>query len=558
MDAISLTQHSFALKAKHNPEHRFGDLYHLICRQDWIEHASSAVLANEGARTAGMDGVTREHFKDPSFRADFVEGLRAELKSRAYQPTPARRQWIPKSKGGQRPLGICIIRDRVVQMLLKMLVEPIAESDFLECSYGFRPGRRTMDCVGICRRYIQRATKFFWVVEGDIRGCFNHIRQDHLMTIIQQRIADRQVLILTERLLKAGILEGDGYQPTREGVPQGSVVSPLLANLYLHQFDLWWWEKYGALTTREKTKRRQGGLVNSRLVRFADDWLLLTNGLWAQAEELREEARQFLWENLGLELSLEKTHVTHAMDGFEFVGFHLQWRTPSNRKPWLRVVPTPDNINRLKDKIRQMTNGRQISDPYLKLLALNRVLRGWILYYRHANVKEIAHKLDWWVYPRFTHWLQNHHGWGVRRVLAEYEYQQYGRRKNLAVPNGQGRLVFLYRMCDLPLTRYWTRNYPNPYINAERIVTQIEDETATPLKTTAWQGGSRHAEWQELRRQTLQRDGYTCQHCNSTSGLEVHHLKARHQGGTDSPENLTTWCEVCHVQFDAYRAQFAR
>lgn len=558
MDAISLTQHSFALKAKYNPEHRFGDLYHLICRQDWIEHALGAVLANEGARTAGIDGITREHFRDPTYRADFVEDLRAELKSRAYQPTPARRQWIPKRKVGQRPLGICIIRDRVVQMLLKMLIEPIAESDFLECSYGFRPGRRTMDCIGICRRYIQRATKYFWVVEGDIRGCFNEIRHDHLMTLIEQRIADRQILILIERFLKAGVLDGEWYEPTREGVPQGSVVSPLLANLYLHWFDLWWWEKYGSLTTREKTKRRRGGLANSRLVRFADDWLLLTNGIRAQAEELREEARRFLWENLGLELNMGKTHVTHAEDGFEFVGFHLQWLRPSNRKPWLRVVPTPDNITRLKGKIRQMTNGRQISDPYLKVLALNRVLRGWILYYRYANVKDIAHKLDWWIYRRFTHWLQRHHGWGVRRVLAEYEHQQYGRRKNLAVHNGHGSLVFLYRMSDLPLTHYYTRNYPNPYISAERIVTQIGREALSPVKATAWQGGSRNAEWQELRRQILQRDGYACQRCGSTSQLEIHHLKARHAGGTDSPENLITLCEACHAQFDAYRAQFAQ
>jgi RNA-directed DNA polymerase len=558
MDAISLTQHSFALKASYNPEHRFRNLYHLICRQDWIEHALSKVLANEGARTAGVDGITRKDFKDPTYRADFVNELQAELRSRAYQPTPARRRWIHKPKGGQRPLGICIIRDRAVQMLLKMLIEPIAESDFLECSYGFRPGRRTMDCIGICRRYIQRATKYYWVVEGDIRGCFNHIRHNRLMTIIQQRIADRQILILIERFLKAGVLDGQWYQPTGEGVPQGSVVSPLLANLYLHQFDLWWWQKYGSLTIREKTKRRQSGLANIRLVRFADDWLALTNGTQAQAEEYREEARQFLWDELGLELNVEKTRITHAKDGFEFVGFHLQWLTPSNRKPWLRAIPTPDNIKRLKTKIRQMTNGQQISDPYLKVLALNRVLRGWILYYRHANVKDIAHTLDWWMYCRLIRWLGHHHSWGARRVLANYEYQQHGRRKNLAVRNGQGKLVYLYRMSDLPITQYRTRNYPNPYIDTEYTITRIEEEAHSPLRETAWQGGSRHAEWDELRRQILQRDGYTCQRCNSTSKLEAHHVKPRHKGGTDSLENLITLCEDCHIQFDDYRAQFAQ
>jgi hypothetical protein len=299
-------------------------------------------------------------------------------------------------------------------------------------------------------------------------------------------------------------------------------------------------------------------LANSRLVRFADDWLLLTNGSRSQAEELREEARQFLWDQLGLELNLEKTRVTHAKDGFEFVGFHLQWLTPSNRKSWLRAVPTSDNINRFKAKIRQMTHGQQIADPYSKIIALNRVLQGWMQYYRHANAKDIAHKLDWWVYRRVTHWLKRHHKWGVRRVLAEYEHQQYGRRKNLAVCNEHGRLVFLYRMSDLPITQYRTRNYPNPYIQTDSTVTQLRDEPINTLVTDAWQGSSRHAEWQQLRRQIIQRDGYACQQCGSTNQLEAHHILARHRGGTDDPANLITLCDNCHIKSDSYRGMFSQ
>jgi 5-methylcytosine-specific restriction endonuclease McrA len=331
-----------------------------------------------------------------------------------------------------------------------------------------------------------------------------------------------------------------------------------MANWYLHQFDRWWWQTYGALSSRQKTKRRQSGLANSRLVRFADDWLLLTNGSRRQAEDLRDEAQQFLWDQLGLELNLDKTSITHAQDGFEFVGFHLQWLTPANRKPWLRAIPTSDNINRFKVKIRQMTHGQQIADPYSKIIALNRVLQGWMQYYRHANAKDIAHKLDWWVYRRVTQWLKRHHKWGVRRVLAQYEHQQDGRRKNLAVCNEHGRLVFLYRMSDLPITQYRTRNYPNPFIQRDPTVKQVRDEPNTPFSPEAWPGSSRHAEWHELRRQIIQRDGYACQQCGSTNQLEVHHTLAKHQGGTDDPRNLITLCENCHITSDRYRAMFSQ
>ena len=162
------------------------------------------------------------------------------------------------------------------------------------------------------------------------------------------------------------------------------------------------------------------------------------------------------------------------------------------------------------------------------------------------------------MYHRLIRWLGHHHSWGARRVLANYEHQQHGRRKNLAAHNGQGKLVYLYRMSDLPITRYHTRNYPNPYIDAEDMITRIEEEGVTPLSETDWQGGSHHAEWDELRRQILQRDGYTCQRCDNASRLEVHHIKPRHKSGTDSPENLITLCEDCHIQFDDYRAQFAQ
>ncbi|MCL5612166.1 MAG: group II intron reverse transcriptase/maturase, partial [Chloroflexi bacterium] len=325
MDDIRKTQESFARKAQTQPEHKFGDLYHLICREDWLSYALEKVLSNPGSRTAGIDKISRSDLREDEQKTAFIQMLQMQLKGGTYQPQPVKRRWIPKANGKQRPLGIPTLKDRVVQMALKMLLEPIWESDFLDCSNGFRPGRRTMDSIQVCRSRTTTQNKFLWIVEGDIEGCFDHVQHTILLKLVAKRIKDKHILTLIEAMLKAGLMEDGLFQHTEEGTPQGGILSPLLANIYLHQFDLWWWEKYGKLSPYEKAKRRKAGIGNCILTRYADDFILLCNGTKAEAEKIRAEARQVLWEKLQLKLSLEKTHITHATDGFDFLGYHLEW-----------------------------------------------------------------------------------------------------------------------------------------------------------------------------------------------------------------------------------------
>lgn len=549
MDDIQLTQHSFAVKAHHQPQHRFTDLYHLVYRQDWIEFALNTVLENEGSRTAGIDGITKKDFADAKFRVDFIEQLRNDLKAMTFHPYPAKRKWIPKSSGGQRGLGIPVIRDRVVQMLLKMLLEPIFESDFLDCSSGFRPGRRTMDCIATCYSLINSAHKYFWVVEGDIRKCFDRINHSILIELVERRIGDRRIIALIQRFLDAGIMEDGLVNSTPEGTPQGAVISPLLANIYLHEFDLWWWNKVGKLSNYEKSKRRRKREANFRLIRYADDFILLTNGTKEQALALREEVQQFFQERLHLELNLEKTHVTHVTEGFDFLGFHIQYLQPSDNKPWLRVVPSEENVTRLKMKIRAMTSRSQVWDsPLNKVMALNRVLRGWIMYYRHVSVKRIATKLDWWVGQRLVGWLEDKHKLGYRRIQAMYELEEKKCRKNYGVRNAQGKVTFRFLMADVHLTPYKASRRNNPYLNNEAYATQPTNDEAFPLLENAWTGYSDNAKWQEIRLQVLERDGYRCQQCKSLDDLDVHHIKARLDGGDDLLGNLVTLCRTCHIK----------
>ena len=544
-------QRCFARKALNEKEHRFDRLYPLICRREWIEFALDRVLSNTGSRTPGLDGISRKDLRDEAHRSRFIAELQAELQARTYRPQPVKRTYIPKANGKMRPLGIPTMKDRTVQMLLKMVLEPIYESDFLPVSNGFRPGRCTMDCIEPLRGWVNNRNGYFWVIEGDVKGCFDHIDHHVLMRLLRQRIVDRHVLGLIERFLAAGVMEEGRLLPTREGVPQGGICSPLLANIYLHELDLWWQESYN-FERHQRGKRRKRGLGNVCYLRYADDFILLCNGTEAQAAEVRDNLRDFLRDELHLELSMEKTAVTHVKEGFDFLGYHIRWRTPSNTKPWLRITPTEKNLEQLRDTIRDMTGHRYNRDLALyKFQAMNRLLRGWINYYRHVNTKVIAQKLDWWVNDRMVRWLVHKHRVGIRRVLGMYKVRQpskRGGRNNLAVKGTDGRLIYLYRMADVPITLYFPRKRSNPYLGEQS--TEVE-EPQTPWPEQAWKGY--HSEPnRELYHAVLARDGYRCCRCGSNEDLHVHHRTAQALGGEDNPDNLETLCAECHRQTDNY------
>lgn len=568
MDDITRAQQSLARKALAQPEHRFEDVYHLICRDAWVRFALSHVLSNTGSRTAGMDGTTRRKFQSDAYTGQFVDELIHDLKTGTYRPELVRRVYIRKPNGKQRPLGIPTIRDRVVQMLLKMLMEPIWESDFLDCSSGFRPRRRTMDCIVMVHRLANRHSKHYWAVEGDIKGCFDHIHHDILLELVGKRIQDRRVSKLIRMFLEAGIMEGDLFQKTAEGTPQGGIVSPLLVNIYLHELDRYWHGKYGTLTPRERIRRRDAGVGNNRLVRYADDFVILTNGPKAEAERLRDEFKQFLWETLRLELSEEKTLVTHIADGFDFLGFHIRhYEKPYGEKPVTLVKPSAKSIERLKAKIRHMTRNEARNDnPYLKFLALNQVMRGWMQYYRHVNASKIADSLQHWIYRRVLHWLADHHDCGPRQAMSMYQRQEGG-YKNLAVKTPKGDYLSLYRMDSVPITRYVDKKRGNPYL--EDWITDLEELREIPDLNTdyPWHGSEipLRTGWADMRIARLEKDGYRCTKCGNTEELDVHHnqqrkwrtrdkegadwkeLRKRNQQ-YDDLEELRTLCRKCHEE----------
>jgi RNA-directed DNA polymerase len=432
-----------------------------------------------------------------------------------------------------------------------MVLEPIWESDFLNCSNGFRPGRRTMDCLALLDSYINERNKYFWVIEGDIHAAFDSMHQTTLHNLLAQRIADQRFLDVIDRFLKAGMMQGELFIRTEIGTPQGAICSPVLANIYLHQLDLYWWTHYGSLDRKVKERRRQAYQGNGALIRYAADGLVLTNGSKQEAYRLREEFQAFLAEALQLQLAVEKTHVTHVNDGFNFLGFHVRRYVNGHDRPKLLVTPSDKAQQHLKTTIRAMTARRRFRDtPLLKFSALNAILRGWSTYYRHSNATVIVKDLDFWVNQRLFRWLQKRHRTTAHRIMTMYKHRERGTRDNLGIRNGDA-MLFLYRMSDQARTKYRSRRPQNPYLSKD-WETQIEPGDS-PFPEHVWLGNAENNEgWREIKAQVKAERGARCERCGTTVHLDLHHRQARRYGGHDTIDNAELLCRPCHVQTPTY------
>ena len=339
--------------ANDDPHRRFDDLFNLVADPSFLLVAWDRVRNNKGARTAGVDGETARYVEAVRGLEGFLGDLRAQLKARTFRPLPSRRRAIPKAAGKVRYLGIATIRDRVVQAALKLVLEPIFEADFLPCSYGFRPNRRAHDAVAEIHHFASRS--YEWIVEGDIKACFDEISHAALMDRVRRRIGDRRVLALVKAFLKAGILDEDGtLADTNAGTPQGSILSPLLSNVALSILDEHIAQGSGGprASPYERAKRRRHGLPNYRLARYADDWCLLVSGTKAHAEALRDEIAEVL-SAMGLRLSPEKTLITHIDEGLDFLGWRIQrHRKRGTGKRYVYVYPAKKALAAVMAKIK--------------------------------------------------------------------------------------------------------------------------------------------------------------------------------------------------------------
>lgn len=407
--------------ASAEPERRFGDLFNLVCDRATLVVAWEQVASNRGARTAGVDAVTR-HAVERQGTLPFLEDLRSSLRRGSFQPQPVRQATIPKGGGKFRYLGIPTLRDRVAQMALKLILEPIFESGFYPSSYGYRPGRRAQDAIAEIHHLTSRPSNYEWVIEGDIEACFDNVNHRLLMERVRERVADRKVLRLVRAFLRSGVVElQGGFAASLTGTPQGGIISPLLANIYLSTLDLHFaevWERVMSPQHRRQQRRRKG-LPTYRLVRYADDFVVLVNGTRSDAEALRHQIGELLADRLSMVLSAEKTLVTHIDEGFDFLGFRIHRKTGAGGRSAVLTYPSKAALAAVMHKIKEATKRGTTSLRLADVLrTVNQILRGWAAYFRYGVSKRTFAYLGWYAWWRLVMWIRRKHpklGWKQMR-----------------------------------------------------------------------------------------------------------------------------------------------
>lgn len=539
---VSEMQRRLAQKATTTPEHQFRNLYDLLTWPALLEYAFDQLMTNKGSRTAGIDGMDkRTAIRN---KANILSNLRAALKTQTYRHQPVRRIYIPKGDNRQRALGIPTLIDRLVQMMIKAIMEPIFESDFLPCSHGFRPG---LSChTAMAHLHLMtapRQKKLHWIIEGDISACFDHVQHKTLMRLLKRRIQDRKLLNLIWQMLKAGIMEDALFKKTLEGTPQGGIASPLLANIYLHELDRWFQDNYVGLNYNEKNRRRQRKEGNAFYLRYADDFIVAWNGSKAKAETLKTELSEFLHDELGLELSQAKTHITHVTQGYDFLGFTVRRiLARPNGYNQLLIYPSKKSVMKMKRKLKDMTRSNTtLCSVQDKIHALNLLLLGWANYFKHSCASQTFSYIGSYAFKRMEFWLVRKTNQRVRRV-----YREYYRRHNNILTWVSGSQALLPLGSTVKINRTKFRYRPNPYLGTKGFNEFPDHLDPYPGKRN-WQGFDGYGEnWSEVREQVRNRDGNRCRICNSDERIEVHHLRKHQPKRKHDTTKLITLCMNCH------------
>jgi RNA-directed DNA polymerase len=480
--------------------------------------AVKRVTENKGKNTPGVDKVT---WKTPVAKINAI----ASMKRRGYSPLPLRRVLIPKKNGKTRPLGIPVMKCRAMQALHLLALEPVAETTADLNSYGFRPERSTADAGKQCFNSLVQKTAAEWVLEADIKGCFDNISHDWMIANIPM---DKAIL---KKWLKAGFVYQNELFPTESGTPQGGIISPVLANMTLDGLESMLAEKF-------PNAKRTGRKMN--MVRYADDFIITGNSKEWLEHEVKPAVVEFLAER-GLVLSPEKTKITHISEGFDFLGWNIRKYNGT-----LLMKPSKANIKAHLDKIREVINGNKTAKQANLIRLLNPVLRGWANYHSHAVAKEAFGKVDTYVWSMLWQWaVRRHPNKGDRWVKRKYFKSRGTRTWVFAATeekeDGTQRNIILLKEMDTPIVRHIKiKADANPH--DPQWVWYFETRWGQKMLKSARGRAKLYRVW-------LRQDGM-CPTCQEpiTKGIpwDVRHIVKRADGGTDAVSNLKMYHLNCH------------
>lgn len=507
----------------------------LIHNPTWLMTAALRVMKRSRNKAPGVDGVTARDFQK-GFEGK-IEQLRLELKRGTYQPQPLRRVLIPKANGKMRALGIPCLRDKIVQEAIRMALEPIFEIEFHKNSYGFRPNRSTHHAIFRCQQLMR--SKFTWVIEGDVKACFDGISHKSILKVVREKVMDNKFMDLLGRFLKAGVQIDGVVQATEKGVPQGGVISPLLANAVLNKLD--WFLHAQGMHGNVRWRGYMAGKPDVRFARYADDWcVFITRGSRKYAEALREKIRDFLRDYCGLELSVEKTHVTHVRDGFDFLGFRLEMGTGRSGNNVPKILLGKKAIKNLQDRLEDALRRRPLQESVaLRVQRAAAVVRGWSEYYR------IAHD-----FPRRAGTLDHYAYWiAIKAICRKLDLttaqavKRYGTRGRIRVSD----VCELPRFSGIPMKL----DYRGPE-DYEPGKSALETDGELEVSFSRYNEKKRPGNM-DLKHRVLERDQYRCQQCGcevDDQESQMDHIQPVNCFASYALasyfENLQTLCFSCH------------